>query len=533
MEKQYTKEEVFDTYIKMGIFINPIVKYQETVLLHQSYNNIKIFEPTKKYDITKDIFYLNSIVKEGKNEYEEFINNNFYKLFGFNSNEFVDDKIKDILLPFLCTRYDSKKNKRLVCFSPEFVFIKALSFLNVTFKKNELSYNPNKFYKASKRELTELTDILKRITNNDKASINDYKYIKDRYNIDIVKGKTIDDKNMFLLEKLLAFVKRLKNVMLEFQNNSKEFNLIGFLECFDLEKLYLVLSKCTLDFANSLYKFDSALPLEGITEALSYVTNTTYYLGKDYNVSIKCYDNDNDEYYEYDFQRLKKELNEYCSRFPSQIKSISIEEVKEQGIDKADKLVDYIKEKEKLELDTLKASWKFMEKGERIRSNFSNQSKPKKDLNKNGKKDDGYYVDKLNERLEIFHSTNYLYQIIGMDKFAGYIGFIYADGTVLFEKFYEITENNKTGEEEKRPCKSSNATYRMNIYNFVKFSKLTKQEIMDYIKNVGSEDLQRLYHSKNWAKNIKNKAEQYSKNGDLDIYNEINDLINKGHLRKN
>ena len=133
----------------------------------------------------------------------------------------------------------------------------------------------------------------------------------------------------------------------------------------------------------------------------------------------------------------------------------------------------------------------------------------------------------------LIENTNYLYKIIGMDKFDGYVGFIYADGTVLFEKFFEVTKNKTTGEEEKRPCKLSNATYKMNIYNFAQFSKLTKQEIIEYIKNIGNEELERFYHSKNWSNNIKKRAEAYSKKSNLDIYNEISSLIDKGDLTKN
>ena len=174
-----------------------------------------------------------------------------------------------------------------------------------------------------------------------------------------------------------------------------------------------------------------------------------------------------------------------------------------------------------------------MEKGSRKTvSGVKNNSDSNRSSNTH-KKSDTYYAEKLEERLDTFENTNYLYKIVGMDKFDGYVGFIYADGTVLFEKFFEVTKNKITGEEEKRPCKLSNATYKMNIYNFAQFSKLTKQEIIGYIKNIGCEELERFYHSKNWSKNIRKKAEAYSKNRDLDIYNEISSLIDKGDLTKN
>ena len=369
--------------------------------------------------------------------------------------------------------------------------------------------------------------------NKDKASTNDYKIIRELYGFDISKEKDISKKDMYLLKTIYLTMKKIKNTMQAYQNNSKDFNIFNFIACFDLEKLYLVFSKCVLDYANEIYKLLPQEPIAAITEPLSYVSNTISDLGKDYNTSIKCYDLENNCFYDYDFQTLKKELEEYCSLFNTKIKRLTVEEIKMQGIKKAKEASDYIKEKENLELDTLKASWKFMEKGKRKNSSVKKEQLEVKGTYNKTKKDNDYYAEKLEERLDIFENTNYLYKIIGMDKFDGYVGFIYADGTVLFEKFFEVTKNKTTGEEEKRPCKLSNATYKMNIYNFDQFSKLTKQEIIEYIKNIGNEELERFYHSKNWSNNIKKRAEAYSKKSNLDIYNEISSLIDKGDLTKN
>ena len=527
------KKEYFDMLFNIGLFINPMLEYNDNILLQARKFDDEFMDLENFYDITKDIFYLNSLNENGKNKYEEFIEDEFYKKMNLNLDDEIDNKIKKELLPFLCIRYDAKKNKRKLDFSPEYIFVKLLLFLNIKLNENDLNGNVNNYYKGCKRELKNKIEILRRVMNKDKASTNDYKIIRELYGFDISKEKDISKKDMYLLKTIYLTMKKIKNTMQAYQNNSKDFNIFNFIACFDLEKLYLVFSKCVLDYANEIYKLLPQEPIAAITEPLSYVSNTISDLGKDYNTSIKCYDLENNCFYDYDFQTLKKELEEYCSLFNTKIKRLTVEEIKMQGIKKAKEASDYIKEKENLELDTLKASWKFMEKGKRKNSSVKKEQLEVKGTYNKTKKDNDYYAEKLEERLDVFENTNYLYKIIGMDKFDGYVGFIYADGTVLFEKFFEVTKNKTTGEEEKRPCKLSNATYKMNIYNFAQFSKLTKQEIIEYIKNIGNEELERFYHSKNWSNNIKKRAEAYSKKSNLDIYNEISSLIDKGDLTKN
>lgn len=526
------KKEYFDTLFDLGLFISPLLEYSDMITLQQDKFNDKVFEINKAYDITKDVFYLNSKTENGKNKYEEFINEEFFKKMNLNTDDEIDKKIYDELLPFLCIKYDTRKKRRNLDFLPEYIFIKPLLLLNIKLNKKDLNGNVNNYYKSCKKELLNRCDVVRRVMNKDKASVNDYTLVNE-YGFELSKEKEISKKDMYLLKLLYLTMKKLKNTMQKFHDKSKDFNLSGFIECFDLEKLYLVLAKCFLDYANALCDIAPNQPMAGISEPLSYVSNTRKNLGKDYNISIKCYDDEKDMFYDYDFQTLKKNLDEYCSHFDFLIKEISVEEIESNGLKKAKEAQNYINKQEKLKLDTLKASWKFMEKGSRKNvSSVKNNSDSNRSSNTH-KKSDTYYAEKLEERLDVFENTNYLYKIIGMDKFDGYVGFIYADGTVLFEKFFEVTKNKITGEEEKRPCKLSNATYKMNIYNFAQFSKLTKQEIIEYIKNIGNEELERFYHSKNWSNNIKKRAEAYSKNRDLDIYSEISSLIDKGDLTKN
>ena len=117
--------------------------------------------------------------------------------------------------------------------------------------------------------------------------------------------------------------------------------------------------------------------------------------------------------------------------------------------------------------------------------------------------------------------TNYLYKMTGKDNFEGYVGYIYENGTVIFEKFYK---NKNTVE----PAKS-NATYVMTFNNFVQMSKLTKTDIMEYIK-LGGTDVKRIYHTLTWCDRIMQIIN--GKTYDEKAMDKIDRLINEGQITK-
>ena len=124
---------------------------------------------------------------------------------------------------------------------------------------------------------------------------------------------------------------------------------------------------------------------------------------------------------------------------------------------------------------------------------------------------------------DFLNNSPYKYRLSGINKFEGYIGYIYSNGVVLFEKFYE---NEKTG----RIAKNS-ATYVMNIYNFLELSKLSRSEIIKSLKDGSITDVYRIFHSENmekWTQDVSRAitGSDYS-NVDLEY---ITDLINQNTL---
>lgn len=163
----------------------------------------------------------------------------------------------------------------------------------------------------------------------------------------------------------------------------------------------------------------------------------------------------------------------------------------------------------------LSVSWKLFKKGERedessVLSKVSSERKEKTDDEKN---------EELRRRIDFFESSSYLYRVEGINNFEGYIGYIYDNGYVIFEKFYK----SKDGYE----LALGNATYIMNFANFIEMSKLSKLDIIEYIK-AGNTDIIRRYHTSNWAKKI--EAIINGVGYDVDTTKVIENLIKNGEI---
>lgn len=100
----------------------------------------------------------------------------------------------------------------------------------------------------------------------------------------------------------------------------------------------------------------------------------------------------------------------------------------------------------------------------------------------------------LMDKWEYFDQSNYIVTIKGTNQMTGYVGYIYPNGIVIFEQFFE--------EKKAKEPVIYKAIYVMDILNFIKMSSLSKTEIMDYIKNNSDESVKRVYHSKNWKEKL-------------------------------
>lgn len=145
--------------------------------------------------------------------------------------------------------------------------------------------------------------------------------------------------------------------------------------------------------------------------------------------------------------------------------------------------------------DSGTAAWEFLPKGEKIQK--GNISDSKQQISIKLKKDKSMLIEEVNERIEILENSGYLLSpIVGLDTFSGYYAFVYPNGKVILEKFWENGD-------VKIPADGC-ATYVMSIDNFVDLSKMPKLALIEYIKSFPEIGVKRIFHTTNanWQRNL-------------------------------
>ena len=168
-------------------------------------------------------------------------------------------------------------------------------------------------------------------------------------------------------------------------------------------------------------------------------------------------------------------------------------------------------------LKDLGANWDFLEPNSQVEEDITKKTKG----SSNGfcVKGEEAREEKLLKlfmtKKQLYESTNPLYRIKGKNTFEGYIGYIYANGRVILDRFYDKQNDSNLA--------LGHAVYAMNMQEFYELSKLSKTEI---IRN----NLCRRYvHRGNWAKKIlENEIEL--KTGEIPTIT-VRKLIKDGSLK--
>ena len=124
-------------------------------------------------------------------------------------------------------------------------------------------------------------------------------------------------------------------------------------------------------------------------------------------------------------------------------------------------------------------------------------------------------LNKFIEKKEFFDRTDPYYRISGKNTFDGYIGYIYSNGTVVLEKFFE---NSVTGKVAK-----NQAIYIMSIQNFHTLTQLSKNEI------ISQKLCKRFIHKGNWQEKIITEINEDKGNA---LVNQIDAFIAGGIIKK-
>ena len=118
-------------------------------------------------------------------------------------------------------------------------------------------------------------------------------------------------------------------------------------------------------------------------------------------------------------------------------------------------------------------------------------------------------MDLYVEKKELYGSTDPFFRIRGKDTFEGYVGFIYPNGKVILDKFFNSNGRLADGE----------AIYVMDIDDFYRLSQFSKSVLMKDSK------VQRVIHQGAWQDKVRRIIE---KDGDsINTADTVRELIKK------
>ena len=303
---------------------------------------------------------------------------------------------------------------------------------------------------------------------------------------------------------------------------------------------------CLITAERALYQMLKAEELDkGIDSSIEYISN---YLNAvavmrqqrpNYNPQIIKYDYYSKQKQIVTLHDIEKAYNAYLSRHPDFYSqsfekddldellrnNMTAEEYQNldlksaEGRKKVEKIISLIKS-----VPTLMTEWDILPKGEAF-PDEPYSPKTKSNSNSPTSLPEDEKIRRMVIGRNYLEESNYLYKLCGTNKFDGYIGYIYSNGVVIFEKFYENIKTKKVA--------SGSATYRMTISNFVEMTQKSKYEIIQLINSDSTVDIQRIYHGKNmdrWKSQI--AAAIYGAGYPTAVIDYINKLIDDKKIKQ-
>ncbi len=439
-----------------------------------------------------DPLTLNAKIEDGINLYKKFIDEYFFKGIILTKGPIKRDSLKEYH-PLIRSTLD-KNGHRVLIFDYALVVHNLLEvFLDENFDINKAEKLGN--YECLEYVKKRLCDVRKNYWDlklkGKKSKC--YNAVKKLFNFPMCQSTYIQ-----LIDIVSAYITTINN----FQKNNTEhptININMFKYCFDLDKLYLLIGKYLLQYSIGDYEdIKETTPL--YSQLLFYISNVLENTDESYNPTIKWFDFGERKTIDYSLDNLKREVFTFESKIhEDKYKGLTYDDLAKHHLLPNILADDFMATINKDDFEALQLSWTFIPSGtipkeetddilpESIDKKIIASTDPETTKDKNFKNDALYH--KL-----VLDKTSYKCKIVGKEKFAGYIGYIYDNGLVAFEKLYESNM--------KHFSQSSNATYIMKFTNFAKFAKFNKQEIIEYIKNTANPEVRRFYHSSSWEQKL-------------------------------
>ncbi len=463
-----------------------------------------IFDPIPSYD-GDWYFDLENLFKNAKKEN----GNNLFQAFFDKTyatpliNIFNTKRVLDLSCGMLCCPNENGIGRSLKYNKYEF-FISLTEFLNQhldnygrTKDENQkylqsllenLTKDNDTLYVAYSNALQVKSEKLKDLMENEidseyfEAAMQDYGYYKDRINFTNYLKSSYE-----ITTKFQSGILKLG----DFFDHNIDYNEL--VNCFDPDVFYLLFAKIIYEYNLMIEKDygkvdNSHMYLYQYLEAVKKIVQDD----KKYNPQI-LYTLPSRKKIKYSRWMLKEEVNALFNRHP-ELKFIKLPNLDNGNYEKY-RDITLIKKIVELYNSDIKLNWQFLPKGEKIKRNNDVAKVPIVGVSKEKSKED--ILSEVNERINLLESSNYLgTPIKGLNTFSGYYAFIYPNGNIILEKFWE-------NENTLNPAINC-ATYVMNIDNFIEMSKLPKINLIEYIKTLPEISVKRIFHTtnENWQRNL-------------------------------
>ncbi len=487
---------------------------------------------------------------DNKSKFSKVVDKEFEKLYKFVMGE--NTKLGDMqLFQTMMVTTDSNTLDKNICFS----FSGIISSIYINFNIDDMYYDMvinhkgcTKFMSIDLKDFIEKCNEKKsylRIISKEKTLKREFPalyklYLERKEKVDFYNNcsEILENPERYGLSKLLARIKVFdflkKNNIDENTNldeeirNAQNFSLENFcLDCaetleyitsrileikaylpnnpIDLSKIsHFDKEKIDLYIANQFLLFAENATLEEKQRFLYHVTS--YFLSDenrktDTNLKIQCGNVNNNEFQvnESGYEVTPKNLYDRYKKLL--IDNPTLHAIDFRGVDFSNmnlcEVEDYMHEF----LNDLSANWEFLPKDDRtVEKNVLDnivKSSNEKDSEKKKKLDRERLLDLYMEKKEFYDSSDPFFRIKGKNTFDGYIGYIYSNGKVILEKYYENSNTSRLAYGE--------AAYVMDIDKFYSLSRLTKNELITMDDSV----CDRIIHKGNWqqkAQNVINQA---------------------------
>lgn len=351
---------------------------------------------------------------------------------------------------------------------------------------SEILENPERYGLSKLQARIKVFDFLKK--NNIDENTNLDEEIRNAQNF------SLENFCLDCAETLEYITSRILEIKAYLSNNPIDLSKISH---FDKEKIDLYI-------ANQFLLFAENATLEEKQRFLYHVTS--YFLSDenrktDTNLKIQCGNVNNNEFQvnESGYEITPKNLYDRYKKLL--IDNPTLHAIDFRGVDFSNmnlcEVEDYMNEF----LNDLSANWEFLPKDDRtVEKNVLDnivKSSNKEENEKKKKLDRERLLDLYMEKKEFYDSSDPFFRIKGKNTFDGYIGYIYSNGKVILEKYYENSNTSRLAYGE--------AAYVMDIDKFYSLSRLTKNELITMDDSV----CDRIIHKGNWqqkAQNVINQA---------------------------